>query len=102
VCRSVTVVLGDRGEGGLGFPGEAGVGVAVAVFEDLDDPETGEVEVVAGVPSGRWGGLWSAKRNTKALSTPSNRMAASVTLPWKRFRNHGHGCAEEGAGILLR
>src|SRR5262249_14493063 len=52
---SAGVVFGDRGEGGFWLPGHVGVGVAVAAVEDLDDPEAGEVEVVAGVAVGAVG-----------------------------------------------
>lgn len=46
------VALGDGREGGLGFPGHVGIGVSVAVLEDLDYARTGQVEVVAGITIG--------------------------------------------------
>src|SRR5262249_10937182 len=54
-CLGPLVVLGKRSEGGLGLPWQIGVGVAVAVFEDLDDAGAGQVEVVAGVAVGAAG-----------------------------------------------
>jgi hypothetical protein len=96
-------VVGDRGEGGLGLPRHVGVGVAVATFEDLDDPDAGQVEVVTWVTVGPVGVAveseeedegavdalvrnWSATsadlisstvtRSNWSHSTPSNGMAA--------------------------
>ena len=42
-------MLGEGGEGGFGFPRHVGVGVSVAVVEELDDAVACQVQVVAGV-----------------------------------------------------
>jgi hypothetical protein len=47
------IVVGEYGEGRLGFPGHVGVGVAEAVLQDLDNAPTGHVEVFAGVAAVR-------------------------------------------------
>jgi len=49
VVWSAAVVLGEGGEGGLGFPGHVGVGVSVAALEHLDDARAGQIQVVAGI-----------------------------------------------------
>ena len=47
------VVLGQRGERGLGFPWHVGVGVAMAVLEDFDNGVASQVQVLARVAVGR-------------------------------------------------
>ncbi len=48
LTRSAAVVVREGGECSLWFPGHVGVGVAEAVFENLDHTLTGHVEVFAG------------------------------------------------------
>src|SRR5262249_25940191 len=65
-------VLGKRSEGGLGLPWQIGVGVAVAVFEDLDDAGAGQVEVVAGVAVGAVGkAVEREEKDERAVNTLS-------------------------------
>ena len=47
------VVVGERDEGGLGFPGHVGVGAACAVLQNLDHAPTGHIEIVARVAAVR-------------------------------------------------
>src|SRR5262249_57456847 len=59
-----------RSEGGLGLPGQIGVGVAVTVFEDLDDAGAGQVEVVAGVAVGAVGkAVEREEKDERAVNT---------------------------------
>jgi hypothetical protein len=51
--QSVAVVVSESGEGGLGFPGHVGVGVAETVLQDFDHSPAGHVEVFAGVAAVR-------------------------------------------------
>ena len=51
--RSAVVVVGEYGEGRLGFPGHVGVGVAEAVLQGLDHSPASHVEVFAGVAAVR-------------------------------------------------
>lgn len=53
LMRSVVVVVGESGEGTLGFPGHVGVGGAFAILQDLDHAPTGHVEIFAGVAAVR-------------------------------------------------
>ena len=53
LMRSVGVVVGESGEGGLGFPWHVGVGVAEAVLQDLDHAPTGHIEIFAGIAAVR-------------------------------------------------
>src|SRR5262249_24185919 len=69
-CLGPLVVLGKRSEGGLGLPWQIGVGVAVAVFEDLDDAGAGQVEVVAGVAVGAVGkAVEREEKDERAVNT---------------------------------
>lgn len=52
---SFCVVFGDRPERRLGLPGHVRIGGAVAAFENLDDAEAGQVEIVAWVAVGTVG-----------------------------------------------
>jgi len=45
----VAVVVGEGGEGGFGFPGHVGVGVAEAVFQDFHHAPACHVEVFPGI-----------------------------------------------------
>ena len=51
-----------------------------AAFEDLDDAEAGEIEVVARIAVGAVRQFSSANRNTNALSTPSLSKISSSSL----------------------
>jgi hypothetical protein len=53
LIQSVAVVVSESGEGGLGFPGHVGVGVAETVLQDFDHSPAGHVEVFAGVAAVR-------------------------------------------------
>ena len=47
------IVVGESGEGDLGFPGHVGIGVTEAVLQDFDHAPAGHVEVLAGVAAVR-------------------------------------------------
>src|SRR5215469_15142201 len=51
--QSIIVIFGECGEGSLGFPGHIGIGVTRMVFQDLNHPPTGHIEVLTWVATMR-------------------------------------------------
>src|SRR5690348_1608644 len=51
--RRLSIVVCECGKRGFGFPGHIGVDLAVAVFQDLDDAVTSQVQIFTRVAAMR-------------------------------------------------